>query len=121
LKISQSPFSAFAVIAYAADHLVFDRHITYSTGAENEILAGSIIDVSTRALATASTESANIAVVLDYVTVGQPYVRVARDGLATVLRQNALIAASDGDLATLIPIIESKGYIIHEEEFIQTT
>lgn len=121
LKISESLLSAYAVVAYAADPVNYDRLVTFTDGAPAELLAGSLIDLTDRSLANGNTAAANLAIVLDYVPQGQNYIRVARDGLATFIRQNALIAASSTAIPSLVTKLESKGYIVKQEEFIATT
>lgn len=121
LKISESLLSAYAVIAYAADPVNYDRLVTFDSGAPAELLAGSLIDLTDRSLANGNTAAANLAIVLDYVPQGQTYIRVARDGLVTFIRQNALIAASSTPIPSLVTKLESKGYIVKQEEFIATT
>lgn len=121
LKISESLLSAYAVVAYAADPVNYDRLVTFDSGASTELLAGSLIDLTDRSLANGNTAAADLAIVLDYVPEGQKYIRVARDGLATFIRQNALSAASSTAIPSLITKLESKGYIVKQEEFIATT
>lgn len=97
------------VISYATDPLLADIKVELSVPATQQFIAGSIIDKSTGAFATASSSSVNIIVVLEKVFSGQEFVCAARP-FGVVLIDAAMIAGAAADLNALKAILSAQGF-----------
>lgn len=97
------------VISYAADSLLADIKVELSVPATQQFIAGSIIDKSTGAFATASSSSANIIVALEKVFSGQEFVCAARP-FGVVLIDAAMIAGAAADLDALKSVLSVQGF-----------
>ncbi|WP_448665475.1 hypothetical protein [Serratia plymuthica] len=97
------------VISYAADSLLADIKLELNVPATQDFIAGSIVDKSTGAFATASSTSANIIVVLEKVFSGQEFVCAARP-FGVVLIDEAMIVGAAADLDALKAVLSAQGF-----------
>lgn len=97
------------VISYAADSLLADIKVELSVPATKDFLAGSIIDKSTAAFATASSSSQNVFVVLEKTFAGEKFICAGRP-FGVVLIDDAMIAGAAADLNALKSILSAQGF-----------
>ncbi|HEP0857994.1 TPA: hypothetical protein QIX33_001176 [Klebsiella aerogenes] len=121
MKISTSHLWASDIVAYAADPINFDEVVKVNSLA-SEIVAGSLLDKTTLALANDATTAENLILVLDPAWAGQKYLRICRNGLATFVRRENLVASSGADMETLFnKLAENLIVIAGDEKMLPTT
>lgn len=125
MKINTSSKYASDIIAYAADDVNYDEVVKLNTPLSAEILAGSLLDKTSLALATTATTSANLILVLDPAWEGQKYLRICRicrNGLVTFVRQENLVAASGANMDSLFnKLAENLIIVSGDEKMLPTT
>jgi hypothetical protein len=100
------------VIAYATDPLLQDK-LVETAALTADVVAGSIIDISTGSLATSATTSANAVVVLDHAESGRTWLKVARP-FGVCLKKFALIAADSAATEALYPVLVAQGFMLRD-------
>ncbi|EPY5008049.1 hypothetical protein AAHY02_24075 [Klebsiella variicola subsp. variicola] len=121
MKISTSYLWASDIVAYAADPINFDEVVKVNALA-SEIVAGSLLDKTTLTLANDATTAENLILVLDPAWAGQKYLRICRNGLATFVRRENLVAASGADMENLFnKLAENLIVIAGDEKMLPTT
>lgn len=122
MKINTSSKYASDIIAYSADDVNFDEIVKLSTPLSKEVIAGSLLDKTSMALATTATTAANLILVIDPAWEGQKYLRICRNGLVTFVRQENLVAASGVNMDSLFnKLAENLIIVSGDEKMLPTT
>lgn len=95
-----------SVIAYTADHVLQDMKVSYPDGIPADLVAGSVVSLSSGAMAT-STD--NIGVVVSPSVAGQKFLRVARTPFAMLIKE-ALIVDSFLTLDEVVAALTAQGF-----------
>ncbi|MHA7848241.1 hypothetical protein [Serratia sp. D1N4] len=101
------------VITYATDPLLQDKIVKLHTATKEVFRAGSLIDSSTGSLATASTISQNLFVLLEKTRIGQETISCAYP-FGVELKTQALLANEKAALTVLLPMLQAQGFGIHD-------
>lgn len=80
-----------SVIAYTADNVLQHKMITLDSGIATDLIVGSVIDVTTGALATST---GNVGVLLSPAFAGQNALRIARAPFSVLIKESLIVDSS---------------------------